>query len=79
MAAGVEEKQRQRRRAKAVAARVARRAAGPGTGHPWRRLILPFCLTSILSMAEAEAEAEAAAVIGFSLSLLVLGWCEERI
>jgi hypothetical protein len=56
MAAGVE-KQRQRRRTKAVAARAARRPAG--TGPPWRRLLLlPFLfllLASILSMAEVAS------------------------
>jgi hypothetical protein len=65
MAAGVE-KQRQRRRTKAVAARAARRPGG--TGPPWRRLLLlPFLfllLASILSMAEAAAE-----VASLSLSL----------
>ena len=52
MAAGVEE----RKRAKAMATRTARRPAGPGP--PWQRVLLPFLfhlLASFLSMAEAEA------------------------
>ena len=64
MAAGVEE----RKRAKAMATRTARRPAGPGP--PWQRVLLPFLfhlLASFLSMAAS-----------LSLSLGLASWEDSK-